>query len=162
VSYPQNVPRITQQNTVLIRHYLLHGNKAAAYRDAYDCAGMTDKTAYRRAQEVFDKPHVQLEIMKHQQALADKFDVQAEDLQKFLLGVARRCMRDKKDKQGNLVPTAPAVSVSAVTELNRMLGYHAGTGAKPTGGEGEEREVIELDESQYRRVRTEMLVEDDI
>tara|TARA_R110000822_G_scaffold226281_3_gene359087 strand:- start:1558 stop:2046 length:489 start_codon:yes stop_codon:yes gene_type:complete len=162
MSYPTNEPRITAKNTELIKHYLLHGNKAAAYRHAYNCSTMTDGTAYSKANEVFNKPHVQAEVMKHQMALQKRFEVTAEDLQKFLLGVARRCMKDKKDNHGNLVPVAPAVSVSAIAELNRMLGFHAAPGGPAGGATGGEREVIELDPSQYRRVRTEMMIEDDL
>jgi phage terminase small subunit len=60
---------LTPKQLKFVSEYLEGGNKSAAYRLAYNCQKMSDKTIRRKAQEVAVLPHVASEIERYREDL---------------------------------------------------------------------------------------------
>ena len=50
--------RLTAKQRAACDHFVLDGNKTAAYRHAYSCGNMKNVTITRRSQDLFNMPHI--------------------------------------------------------------------------------------------------------
>jgi hypothetical protein len=66
---------LTLKQQAAVDHYRIHGDKAAAYRAAYDCGGMNMRTIQRNAIALFDKPHVATCLQHAREVIAAKLDI---------------------------------------------------------------------------------------
>ncbi len=121
----KDLPKLTPKQQKAVEHYLLNGNKSAAYRDAYKSDKLTPKMIATAATRVFQNANVSLVIEYHQAKAAEKFDVTFDDQIKILAVVQRGGIKVKIDAQGNKVMADPKATVSASTEISRMKGFHA-------------------------------------
>ncbi len=121
----KDLPKLTPKQQKAVEHYLLNGNKSAAYRDAYKSDKLTPRMIATAATRVFQNANVSLVIEYHQAKAAEKFDVTFDDQIKILAVVQRGGIKVKIDAQGNKVMADPKATVSASTEISRMKGFHA-------------------------------------
>ena len=121
----KDLPKLTPKQRKALEHYLLNGNKADAYRNAYVTKNMSTAAAQTEALRLFENPRVTLWLEYHQEKAAQKFDVTYEDQIKILAIVQRGGIKVKVDAQGNKVMADPKATVSASTEISRMKGFHA-------------------------------------
>ncbi len=85
---------LTHKQAVFVAAYLETGCKVAAYRKAYDCRRMNDRTVTRKAQEVAALPQVARLIRQHKnEALANS----AVTLENTLKGLASIAFTDMTD-----------------------------------------------------------------
>lgn len=66
---------LTPKQQAAVDHYRVHGDKSAAYRAAYDCKNMKQRTIQRQAITLFNKPHVAACLQHARQVQAQKLDI---------------------------------------------------------------------------------------
>lgn len=139
-------------------HYILYGVKSDAYRHAYNTENMKDDTVHRETAVVFGRPRVQMYILERQRGQAKEFDMQVYEIKKLLATVAARCLKDRTDREGNVVPIDPKAVVQALSEINRMNGNHA-----PTQSQVMVAQVAasDLTVEEYRQIRRDVIEHDD-
>ncbi len=113
----KDLPKLTPKQQKAVEHYLLNGNKSAAYRDAYKSDKLTPRMIATAATRVFQNANVSLVIEYHQAKAAEKFDVTFDDQIKILAvvqrGVALRVLVEEGvDHSGNSPPSGPIHSAS--------------------------------------------------
>jgi hypothetical protein len=123
------------------RAFILNGgNQSEAWREAYPDSKAKADSMHQAASRFFKLPQVQSRISKIQEELAVKdkieFDITAEESKKLLIRAYNAGMRNKVDKFGNKIAVAPAAAVSAVSEINKMNGYHAAKKLDHTSTDG--------------------------
>lgn len=173
--------RLTLKMRMARNHFIEYGNKTEAYRHAYNCAEMKEKTIGRKAAELFDLPHVMEAVMLMQMRQDEQFDVKIFEVKQLLVEIAYMGMKMKRDAQDNLVPVDLAAARGALAEINRMGGHYLPSGlgsdlGRPGGEEGaalpapgapapgapaDGAALIELDVTDYKRIRSEVLACDD-
>ncbi|MCC6795248.1 MAG: terminase small subunit [Candidatus Hydrogenedentes bacterium] len=79
---------LTQKQAVFVAAYLETGCKVSAYRKAYDCRRMNDRTVTRKAQEVASLPQVAKLIRQQQDDALARCNVTLENTLKGLAAIA--------------------------------------------------------------------------
>jgi len=139
-------------------HYVKHGNKSEAWRNAFPESKAQAHTVWRRASLFHKISDVQAKVTEYQQltseALKEEFNISASDIRKMLVGAATAGLR-----QINSKPVSIQGSVSALTELNRMNGNHAPT--KIGGDISAPVPIMNMTSDEYRKLRKQIINEDD-
>ncbi len=70
-----SITTFTPKMAKALSHYLRYGNKAAAYRHAYDISNMKAATAYRRSQDLFSHPMMATAVEAHRAETAARLKI---------------------------------------------------------------------------------------
>ena len=114
------------------REYLSNGNngaKAAIY------VGYSEKSARQTAKELLDKPYISDKIRQLQKEItekhSEKFTISLEQRLEWLQKAVSVGFREVIDAQGNPKAENLQASISAIKELNVMLGTDSHAEVKP-------------------------------
>lgn len=128
------------------------GDQSKAWRATYPKSKAKDKSVWEMAARMHADLKVlsRLKEMQEDQSLKDakEFDVSASELKKILFETIAEG-REKDPATGK--PFALSVVTPAVSELNRMNGYHAATKSEITGKNGGAIETADLSERELAR-----------
>lgn len=114
------------------REYLSNGTngaKAAIY------VGYSEKSARQTAKELLDKPYISDKIRQLQEELTakseEKFNITLEQRLEWLQKAVDIGFRETQDNAGNTKAENVQASISAIKELNVMLGTDSHADVKP-------------------------------
>ena len=133
----KNLPRLTVKQDKAVKHFLLNGSKADAYRQAYSTKKMSQTSIRREALRLFDNPIITPWLDYYQERNEEEFSLSVSRKKQMLAKAAEKGLKDKKDAHGNMVAHNIAGAVAAIAELNRMEGDHAPIKNAFTGADGE-------------------------
>ncbi|KAA6316689.1 hypothetical protein EZS27_033036 [termite gut metagenome] len=80
--------KLTIKQEDFCNYYIETGNASEAYRRAYDCSNMTDKTVWEKASELLDNGKVTARVNELQNELKAKSDITKERILKELECIA--------------------------------------------------------------------------
>lgn len=123
----KDLPKLTDKQRKAVERFLLDGDKSAAYRHAYNTKKMKPESINRVAFRLFDQVKMRSWVEYHQDKAAIEFDVTFEEQLKNLSKATDIGLRMRKNIKGKttIIPVDLKGSVSAMTEINRMKGFHA-------------------------------------
>ncbi len=125
----KDLPALTPKQRRAVDRFLLKGDKSEAYRYAYNTSKMKPESINRVAFRLFDQVKIRSWVEYHQQKAAAKFDITFDEQLKNLSKATDIGLRMRKNLEGRetIIPVDLKGSVSAMTEINRMKGFHAPT-----------------------------------
>lgn len=113
---------LTDNERRALERYMIHGNMARAYREAYPNANKM--TAERESKRLFKRPHVARELELEREAERQEHKNKFGEIVRKLEEVYEIGIDLKTDALGNHVPNSLNSAVAALSEINRMLGHH--------------------------------------
>lgn len=159
---------IAAQVHAYAEHFVLHGSQSDAWRAAYPKSKAAPSSVWALACAFHKLEAVQVKVQVLQaisgQQLLDDYKVSSGDIQKTLMIVRDKGLKDKVDKEGNKIPVDLKAVVSACGELNKMNGHLA---PSKTVHQGDPKNPIvtqeqpPMTEEEYIAARQKMLDEDD-
>ena len=99
---------LTQKQKAAADHYLMHGNKANAYRHAYNCSRMKKITSAARATELFQHPNVMRYIDEVRQKATSKAAMTQEEAINILSEMGRGKLSEFLNDAGEVDPVKVA------------------------------------------------------
>lgn len=93
---------LTDKMEMFCQHYVLTGNKSAAYRESYSTSNMKPKTINRKGTFVSQKPQVKARIEELQKEASERNKIDLDQLIQMLSSMARFDIGDLYDKDGAL------------------------------------------------------------
>jgi phage terminase small subunit len=106
---------LTGKQKAAADHYLIHGDKSAAYRHAYATARSKPESVHRNACHLFETPHVREYVQAHQQeATSDAVLTRTQALE-LLTKIANQ------EPDGNIITTRDRIS--AIDKLAKLQGW---------------------------------------
>lgn len=109
---------------LFIKHYLL--NNCNGEKAAID-AGYSEKTAAQQASRLLKNVKVKQAIEEHRKVSASVFIWSKEKKLLMLQDIAERSLNMLIDRDGNKRMESPSSSISAIKEMNLMMGHNAPT-----------------------------------
>lgn len=126
--------KLTIKQEKFCNKYLECGNASEAYRFAYDCSKMTDKSVWEMASSLLADIKVASRVREMQEAAREKSNI----TKAGNLAVLRSIIEDKG--------AAAAVRIRAIEVSNKMLGFDSPQKVEHTGRDGgpiDQRHTVE-------------------
>ena len=111
----KDLSQLTLKQEKDVQHFLIHGNKAAAYRHAYSCENMKTTTIQRKALVLFDKGMIRAWLEHYRSQREKVFDISLDTVLKTLSTVMNSGL-----KAGDLSPV-----VAAIDKVCKIKGLYA-------------------------------------
>lgn len=113
--------KLTQKQENFCQQYILTGNAAQAYRNAYDTQAKPE-TVQNKAYVLLKRDDIRARVEILRQSAQKEFTVSAEEKRKLLYELAMTCSQTSDDTGK---PMNPSAVISAIAELNKMDGHLA-------------------------------------
>ncbi len=111
-----------------VENYILYGDQSRAFRAAFPDNNASPEAINVRASEFHKLSKVCVRIDEFREQLREREESNAlfalEEKRRSLKALYLRCMKEKKDAQGNDVPVNPSAAIRAIAEDNRMMGVY--------------------------------------
>ncbi|GAA4652070.1 hypothetical protein GCM10023116_43540 [Kistimonas scapharcae] len=111
--------KLTQKQEAFCREYIANGGNATK---AALAAGYSKKTARSVGAENLTKPDIKARLIVQREKAQEAFTVTVEQRLNLLWAAANKGLDEYTDQLGNRRPHSLPASVSAVSEINKMLG----------------------------------------
>ena len=116
--------KLTVKQEKFVNRYLECGNASEAYRYAYDCSKMTDKSVWESASSLLSDVKVASRVKELQNVMQSKSDITKEGN----LAILHSIMSNEAE--------SPSVRIKAIEVANKMLGFDAPEKKELTGKDG--------------------------
>lgn len=108
--------KLTAKQENFCLKYVECGNQSEAYRYAYSTKNMTNKTVNEESSRLIANPNVSARVEELQNEVKEEFSISFEQKLKWLQEVVIKNLAEDKPS---------AAVVSAINEINKMVGDHA-------------------------------------
>ena len=119
--------KLTIKEQAAADHFIVHGNKAGAYRASYSTTNMKPSTIERRSLEVFSRPQVQAYVDAAKKAATSKAVLTRQEALEILSDIARGKLADFFTEDGVIDLTAIAASGYSLEEFSVAVGKFGDT-----------------------------------
>ena len=112
----EKTPKLTIKQEKFCNKYIECGNASEAYRYAYDCGKMMDKSVWEKASELLKNVKVSSRVSELQRKLEEKSDITKERVLQELKSIGFSEI-NKNIRASD--------KISALSSISKMLGYDA-------------------------------------